>query len=145
MRMVKFSYLGNAEIVVRFYSLSKTMSKLCDFEGCCRSHHAKGLCRKHYYKVANEKRIRDGYYRTDKVRARRCKYMKGYREGEESKAQHRAGQRVYMAIKRGVLGRKSCEVCGESNVQAHHNDYSKPLEVVWLCSKHHTIHHYGIV
>lgn len=36
----------------------------------------------------------------------------------------------------GVLVRQPCEVCG-SKAQAHHNDYSKPLEVRWLCPLHH--------
>ncbi len=41
------------------------------------------------------------------------------------------------AIRGGKLDRKPCEKCGKS-AQAHHEDYTKPLEVVWLCSKHHS-------
>jgi hypothetical protein len=37
--------------------------------------------------------------------------------------------------------RKPCEVCGELKSQAHHEDYRKPLEVRWLCFKHHRIVH----
>jgi len=52
---------------------------------------------------------------------------------------------VEKAIDRGKLIRKPCEVCGangtfkdgRSEVQAHHDDYNKPLEVRWLCQKHH--------
>jgi hypothetical protein len=34
-----------------------------------------------------------------------------------------------------------CEVCKETNVDAHHDDYNKPLDVRWLCKKHHREHH----
>lgn len=37
----------------------------------------------------------------------------------------------------GRLERQPCKVCGIPNAQAHHEDYSKPLEVHWLCPKHH--------
>ena len=30
-----------------------------------------------------------------------------------------------------------CFVCGELNVEGHHPDYERPLDVVWLCEKHH--------
>lgn len=42
----------------------------------------------------------------------------------------------------GLLHKKPCEVCGSENrVQGHHDDYSKPLEVRWLCHPHHAEHH----
>lgn len=35
------------------------------------------------------------------------------------------------------LTKQPCEVCGETEVEAHHEDYSKPLNVRWLCRQHH--------
>ncbi len=34
---------------------------------------------------------------------------------------------------------KICSDCGETKVEAHHEDYSKPLDVEWLCKKHHKL------
>jgi len=45
------------------------------------------------------------------------------------------------AIKSGKLLKQPCEVCGKTKVEAHHDDYSKPLDVRWLCKFHHTEHH----
>lgn len=45
------------------------------------------------------------------------------------------------AIKRGILTRQPCEECGLEKVDAHHEDYSKPLEVRWLCRAHHAALH----
>src|SRR5690348_6789417 len=44
------------------------------------------------------------------------------------------------AIRDGRLIRQPCEVCGEK-AQAHHDDYSKPLDVRWLCTRHHAEWH----
>ncbi|WP_218650451.1 hypothetical protein [Brevundimonas sp. P7753] len=30
-----------------------------------------------------------------------------------------------------------CEVCSATRVDAHHDDYSRPLDVRWLCRAHH--------
>lgn len=44
---------------------------------------------------------------------------------------------VWNAVRIGYLVRQPCEVCGNLTVDAHHDDYSKPLEVRWLCRTHH--------
>ena len=40
------------------------------------------------------------------------------------------------ALKDGKLKKEPCFICGEK-AEAHHPDYSRPLDVVWLCSLHH--------
>lgn len=45
------------------------------------------------------------------------------------------------AIRSGKLVRLPCRVCGNPKSQAHHDDYSKPLEVQFFCDLHHKIHH----
>jgi hypothetical protein len=45
-------------------------------------------------------------------------------------------------IKQGILKRLPCEVCGTNEyIQAHHDDYDKPMDIRWLCRKHHREHH----
>ena len=58
---------------------------------------------------------------------------------------------ISYAIKKGVIVPQPCEICGLSpastnkggyrQIHAHHDNYSKPLEVRWLCSKHHSDFH----
>lgn len=49
----------------------------------------------------------------------------------------RAHQRVTDAIRRGKIIRLPCNICGELKSEGHHEDYSKPLDVIWLCRIHH--------
>lgn len=57
---------------------------------------------------------------------------------EKRKAQHAANN----AVRDGKLKKQPCQVCGTwKRVQKHHEDYSKPLDVQWLCPKHHAEAH----
>ena len=66
-------------------------------------------------------------------------YTRRWREKNKLKlAAHRAVQK---AVNNGTLVRQLCEVCNEV-AETHHEDYNKPLEVRWLCVKHHKeLHH----
>jgi len=44
---------------------------------------------------------------------------------------------VYLALKSGKVVREPCEICGNPKTDAHHDDYSKPMEIRWLCRSHH--------
>ena len=47
-----------------------------------------------------------------------------------------ARMRVSLAIKSGRMARGRCLVCGDTP-EGHHENYSKPLDVLWLCRTHH--------
>lgn len=59
----------------------------------------------------------------------------------ERSARWTARKLARLAVRRGVLIRQPCEVCGAERVEAHHDDYSQPLNVRWLCPTHHREHH----
>jgi hypothetical protein len=60
-------------------------------------------------------------------------------ELQRKKANCRSYLNVY--IKRGNIVKQPCCVCGDINAEAHHEDYDKPLEIIWYCRKHHLEHH----
>ena len=49
---------------------------------------------------------------------------------------------VARALKSGKIERLPCCMCGTTEkIHAHHDDYLKPLEVMWLCVTHHKSRH----
>jgi hypothetical protein len=70
------------------------------------------------------------------------KYRKLVRQWERlNPEKKRARHRVLTAKRNGSLTPQVCEVCGAGKTHGHHPDYSKPLEVRWLCAKHHRLEH----
>jgi len=53
------------------------------------------------------------------------------------KERRAARSALFQAVKTGAVERFPCFVCGEDHSEAHHPDYSMPLDVVWLCKPHH--------
>lgn len=101
-----------------------------------------------------ERYIKDLERSRELARARTKKYL----QSEKGKAKHLTATKEYVernsekiaaqrkvrnAIKTGKLIKpKFCEVCLlEKLLQGHHEDYSKPLQVIWMCSKCHIYHH----
>jgi hypothetical protein len=88
------------------------------------------------------------------VKAHRADHLEYYRNIDKNRAMlpHRVAARdkwasqyperfiarhiVKNAIKAKRLTKQPCLICG-NKAQAHHPDYSAPLEVVWLCDPHH--------
>jgi hypothetical protein len=60
---------------------------------------------------------------------------------EESKKKRLARSSARRALKKGKLNRQPCNVCQNPVTQFHHEDYSKPLEVISLCAQCHVDHH----
>jgi hypothetical protein len=64
------------------------------------------------------------------------------KERAKARQSHKVIADIYRAaIRRGEVKRQPCSQCGGLGAHAHHDDYSKPLEVTWLCRWHHHEHH----
>jgi len=45
------------------------------------------------------------------------------------------------AIRTGKIKRLPCEICGKTDAQGHHEDYAKPMDLKFLCARHHADRH----
>ena len=85
--------------------------------------------------------------RTKEQHTKHLEYMRAWRKTHRLKAGSEARKRMncraylHVYIRRGKLAKQACRECGNPLVEAHHADYSKPLEVMWLCREHHLAKH----
>ena len=83
----------------------------------------------------------------DKLRVRWREWYHAHKDRElarqrvrrtTDKEKHYAREQVAYALKTGKLVKGPCEICGTTKqVEGHHEDYSKPLDVNWLCMPDH--------
>lgn len=68
------------------------------------------------------------------------------REGYAEEGRRWVGAKVSQAITAGILVRPDvCSECGENcKPDAHHTDYTKPLDVTWLCVQCHADTHVAL-
>jgi hypothetical protein len=48
---------------------------------------------------------------------------------------------VGRALKAGMIKKGKCFYCKRKDTHAHHEDYSKKLDIMWLCPIHHKVLH----
>ncbi|USL89278.1 homing endonuclease [Bacillus phage vB_BceH_LY2] len=85
------------------------------------------------------------YFESDKGIQKRREATNRYRFKPENKIKEEARMLVKKAISEGELVRPDyCSKCGvEAYVECHHKDYTKPLEVDWLCKPCHEEEHHA--
>ena len=71
----------------------------------------------------------------ERAKARRRKDQKMFIERHPQKI------KAHAAVSQAKLVPQPCEICGYPKTEAHHSDYTKPLEVNWLCVPHHNAWH----
>lgn len=67
----------------------------------------------------------------------RTDYVSQSSISDTEKQKKRARWNLSCHVRKGRIKRLPCEVCGQEKSEAHHSDYSRPLEVQWLCTAHH--------
>ena len=95
-----------------------------------------------YYNPESRKKI-IAYEKKRFQSPERKKKIKIYQEKRMLKfpGKYKAYNKTRYAIRVGRLIKEGCEICGDNKSQAHHKDYRKPLDVMWLCRKHHLEQH----
>ncbi len=87
------------------------------------------------YRKAHTRNMSRKYHKDPIFRAERIAYFKERRRLFPER--DKASRKVKKAIVAGKLVRLPCTKCGNPKSHGHHEDYSKPLEVVWLCASCH--------
>lgn len=142
------------EKLCRWCLLTKPTSEFYKHKGTADGLLAKCKdCQKANTKAARE-RSPDHYREYDKKRANlphRVQARAEYVKTESGKEAHnratkqwnishpnrRAASHIFNnALRDGKVRRHPCFVCG-AKAHAHHPDYDRPLDVMWLCPKHH--------
>jgi hypothetical protein len=81
-------------------------------------------------RIKSQKRREDGYLSPVQNLAKSAWAAK-------NRHKRKAHNAVRNAVRNGKIIPSPCEICGSEQAEAHHDDYSKPLDVRWLCKKHH--------
>ena len=100
--------------------------KLCTKDDVSKNYHKN---KEHYTRYDKER------YASDPKRRRAVE--------SRSKEKKKASSMINVRVQRGTMTRGSCEICGKERACGHHEDYAKPLDVVWLCYRHHAQLHGG--
>ena len=82
---------------------------------------------------------RKAYAKTSSYRTSCNAANQKYKQAYPDKAKARS--LVRYAVLTGSLIKQPCCICGDIHSEAHHEDYNKPLDVIWYCDKHHKQRH----
>jgi hypothetical protein len=92
----------------------------------------------HANRIKNLERIRE-YDRNRAKNPKRQAHIKAWRQADVRRT--RCHNAVARAVRSGRLTPTPCVQCGCEKTVAHHPDYNKPLDVVWLCQPCHIAIH----
>ena len=107
----------------------------------CKSCHKAAV--KRNYKEKREQRIEYARQHYELVKEARKYYNAEYHR--DHAIEHSARNILNYNLRMGRITKpENCEKCGKPlPLEAHHEDYSKPLEINWLCRTCHSVIHKG--
>ena len=70
-----------------------------------------------------------------RVRVNHAKHQEAWKKRNPEK--YEAHKILQNAVRKNLITKTECFVCGKSKVEAHHPDYDNPLDVIWMCRLHH--------
>lgn len=131
-----------------FDNFYKNSSKKLGIDYQCKE------CCKESKKIYNSKpetrelRRANGYIirKREDVKKYQREYKRKYSNDKHEIIKYKARQEVKKAVLNNILEKESvCSLCysDKFRIEAHHEDYSKPLDVIWCCSRCHADIHYG--
>lgn len=104
----------------------------CWCRNCTRVNSNRGYLLKRQQRLAKVKKYRT----TDKGKQVNSEAIKRWLDKNPKK--YIAHYALRMAVRLGVILVKPCQNCGQiEGVHAHHNDYDRVFDVIWLCPQHH--------
>ncbi len=131
-------YCGESKPPTAFYVSTVNADGLT---GGCRECVKAKVKRRYYEKhelVAAYERRR---FKDPRRKAATIRYQRARRARDPIK--NKARNAVSNAVRDGRIVKLPCQHCGNQKSQAHHHDYTKPLDVEWLCFKCHREHAHG--
>jgi len=121
------------------YLYTKNICSFCKKESPFMIKHSGDDSRQYYCcRSCNTSRARE--YRKS-PRGKKAIRLAVYKSIKNNPEKQKARQVVYRNKLSGRLIRLPCRVCGNKESEAHHADYSRPLDVDWLCRTCHSNTH----
>lgn len=112
-----------------------------DIKICTKCKRELPLSEYHRYKRGNETHYSQcrnckAEYKRGNKKLLKSQYERRINPTADDKLKRKAWNALYYALKTNKITKPDkCDICGkvDNNIQAHHHDYTKSLEVAWCC------------
>jgi hypothetical protein len=134
---------GETKPPTEFYSNGVGKPPRPECKACNRARRAQ-------YRAENPEKVREinaRQHAKDRASGAALERERAWRERNREHARNmaRAHMQVWRAVQRGQIDKPlACALCAaDGPLHAHHEDYARPLDVIWLCRSCHMKRHHG--